>query len=704
MPWILIPLFWAMSFQVGFGHIPVVPGYFLVPVAGALGWIYGWRGITAIAIGGPFFVFDTLLSGFSSGDLALFAVILFTAWAAHTRRPLNRLFEHRPSDRNLTIALVAGIVILPLDLVLAVVRIDDGRVGYWGDLILGLHLLLLVLGLLEYPPRRVVLAVGGALTAGLLLDLSGLDKGPQGLLSPLLGLGQRDVPVNDLHASYGFNQPVEALTGIAYFWAGRLLASEQRRLMPVLLALLLVLWGGFDIIRSLAVELYAAPDFPAPGYERGDLILHLMGSREALILAAFLAGLTMGFRTVAVLLLVIATTGVVVSNIFDQFRVPAESVQIALAFGYLGVLARQAQAYLRTGQAIIKHERTIALVGIGAIVGLPLALEAPLMVLGMAAIYGWIAFAARRIKAAVEAADGALTADGWLPFAACLHIAGILWAALPAMGLAELIGGLKHAGAAISRLTGQFLAGGAFPVPGDEEEFLALAAVIAAVPAVYLLGRVIVLAPKLADEAVKAGLVSWHLARGSDAETMRAALKRPGRIAARIGTAIREKASMRAMIEGTRRARTLFGQYRRYVAAFALAALGLLVWQPWQERQREPRPYASLRTLEMDRNDEEDRALWQATLEALANYEIVERDFAGGRLRIGPIYREGNADERWMVTVRLWPAASGLPLEQRISISAFRQTLGWGSRGRDPQFADMIERSIYERARDSTPD
>ncbi len=440
MPWVLLPLLPLFTCYIAIAdNLRVWPAYLLVPVAAWLGRKYGARGAITVAVGALAALLPTFRMGpFEFGGTPdLYVIALWVGIACAAQDPLRALIGDGRLFRSTGLFIVL-LVLLPMSLNLGTHELEDGtRLGVWiGPRPLFLFALFLF-GLAGFPPKRAVVTLTIAALAGIAIRYFGIDES---ISAPIAAGIDPEAPwVNDFRLRYEWNDLAALVTGLAYFFAGRLVeqrrAGEQERSVlwrhPYLTVALLTLLAA---LGTLAGQLL--PQLPDAATLAG-----IYGDYFALPVAAFLAGFLLHHRGVAFCLglfvaLIAGSNFIAFSLGHGGLSVAIEQPVICLLFGMLGTGVRE----LLDGAAVpFKAKRwvqyAILIAGILTIVTSSAEIVDLLTTLLIAVGGALLAVAVQWFKGRLEQRGIRITGEGWLMLATIMVVAG--WAAVNARAIAS---------------------------------------------------------------------------------------------------------------------------------------------------------------------------------------------------------------------------------------------------------------------------
>jgi hypothetical protein len=431
MPWLLVPILplFACSMAITAG-LSVWPAYLLVPVAAWLGRRYGTHGIITVAIGTAALllpVFD--LEAFSFGGApTVYVITLWVAIASASPDPLRALIGSGRLFRSAPF-FIAALVLLPMSFGFELHRFDDEGALRLSLALQPLFLFCLFLsGLAGFPPWHAAIGLILAAILGMAIRYSGVEGALAAFIAnPADPDGAR---IGGFWFGYRLDDLAGLATAIACYLAGRL--AEQWRAGDQLGS---ALWrhpfaavGALTLLAALGtITGLLLPPLPAIAGLTG-----IYGSYDALVLAAFLAGLLLRHGGVAVCLgLFVALIAAGNAAAFMTGRgvlfVSLEQPLICLAYGALGVGTRA----LLAGAPIPFRARRwvqygLLVLGIIAIVTSSSELIEFAAVLLMAAAGALLTLAIRWARRKLDLRGIRITGEGWLQLAAILVV--LAWA------------------------------------------------------------------------------------------------------------------------------------------------------------------------------------------------------------------------------------------------------------------------------------
>jgi hypothetical protein len=435
MPWILLPLLPLFTCYLAIADsLRVWPAYLLVPVAAWLGRKYGARGAITVAVGAVAALLPTFrLGAFEFGGTPdLYVIALWVAIACAAQDPLRALIGDGQLFRSTGLFIVL-LVLLPMSLSLGTHELEDGtRLGLWIGARPLLLFALFLFGLAGFPPKRAIAALAIAALAGIAIRFFGIEDS---VSAPIAAGIDPEAPwVNDFRLRYEWNDLAVLLTGLAYFFTGRLVDQRRARAHelsalwrhPYLTVALLTLLAT---LGTLAGQLL--PRLPDAAQLAG-----IYGDYFALPVAAFLAGFLLLHRGVAFcfglfIALIAGSNAVAFSLGQGGLSVAIEQPVICLFYGMLGIGVRE----LVDGAVIpFKAKRwvqyAILVAGILAIVTSSAEIIDLAATVAIAVGGALLAVAVQWFKRKLEQRRIRITGEGWLMLATIIVVVG--WAALKA--------------------------------------------------------------------------------------------------------------------------------------------------------------------------------------------------------------------------------------------------------------------------------
>lgn len=600
-----IAAFWLLALAWNFGPIGFAPSLLAIPLAAMLGQRYGRRALWLVALGGLALLPPSVSYGWLTKIAALdvYAVALAVCALAADERPLAERLPRFPGAA----VLAAALVLLPL--VFSPWGTDFGgrdewRIGLAFSFVAIFYFVLFLLGWSGFSSRWTVAALALGTAAGIWLetvvppDGRALLGGPAAEL-PLFGL----TATHYLWWDYRLDTSAAFLTGVGWFAGGRLWGRMLRtRAQPIaspyayalvigLVALALGSMLNRELIGALGFDPRALPRYAI-----------LLGSGLALPLAGLAGGLLLGKRGVLVAAAAVVLFWGLTALLIGGLSLAAHELFVVAGFGLMGAALRERALGTESAWPVRRWALGAALC---------------VLALGFVAEAGSPAGLALRLLALAAAGAAALFAR-WLRarLGGMFKFSGEAWMVVLAAGLvaALLAGQAATMGTLLAAVSEDF-------AESWEEIYRAEDAAVVVAGALVLLGVLAAVLELLIRNlrAVLEDIASW---------TRAAAL---GRLAA--------SALWPRLAAGARWART---------AAFVLAALPFLAAAAYA-LYPEGGIVAAARALFESRGNARDAReaarggpktaanplLWQAALEAVKEFPLVESDPANGRLVTG---------------------------------------------------------------------
>ena len=638
--WLWIPALWLTALAWNSGPISFSPYLLAIPLAALLGARYGYRALWLAAIGGLPLLPPSMSYGWLTKVAALdvYVVAIAACVLAAQGRPLAERLPRIPRPA----VLAAALVVLPTAFTVWGTDFLGIRFGF--SFVATFYFLLFLLGWSGFPVRWTIAALALGTVAGMWLetvvppDGRALFGGPEAEL-PLFG----PTRLHLLSWDYRLDTPAAFLTGLAYFGAGRLWAAMLRTRTPPLaspyayaLVLGLVALALGSVLNS---ELLAAVGLEPRAPPRYALVL---GSPLALPLAGLAGGLLLGKRGAVAAVAAVAFFWALTALLLLYFRAPSQAWSIAAheplvaaGFGLLGARLRELALGIEAAWPVRRWVLAGALcvLAAGFVAEAQSIIDLVLRLLGIAAV-GAAALLARWLRARLGVMLK-LNFEAWM---AVLAVA--LFAVLLA-GQAAALAGMAR------RLSQDGLAELWEDIYRGRDEAVVVAGAFA------LLGIVAYALEVLLKNApvVLSDIFSWFRVTPLPRFASSALWPR--------------------LAGGARWVR---------IGAFAAAVLPLLATTAYELYPKEG-ILASVRGLfqetreaparpgELARSEPKTTAnpqLWQAALEAVAGFPLVESDPARGRLLTGWKSDPGAPDVRTRMTLRVGTELKSYALDVKL--------------------------------------